>query len=177
MKLLRYFIIIIFSLFGTFSAIASPKFNGSASFYSVGNLVSYNIQQIYNNDPYYTTGSIQIETYGTWTPYQGTGSIFGSSLYTGYLQGIYPGYAYTNLSDTVAFSDSPTNYAYLVVVLREWNGYRYIGTDYRNVLVSSYFPIYYAAPSITTNPSNTTISFGQNSTIRVTASGSGTLSY
>lgn len=161
----------------TSSAISAPKFAGNISFYSVGNLVNYTVDQIYNDSLLYSTGTIQVQVYGTWAPYFGSGLIFGTDLYVGYLSPLNPGFAYFSLSDTVAFTDSPTNYTYLVVILKEWNGFQYVRTDYRTVAVSLFFPNYYEPPSITTQPQSQTATAGQGVTMSVAADGSGTLTY
>ncbi len=161
----------------TSSAISAPRFAGGISFASAGNLVTYTVDEIYNDSALFSTGSIQVAVYGTWAPYLGSGLIFGTDLYIGYLDPLFPNFAYFNLSGTVPFTDSPTNYTYLVVILREWNGFQYVRTDYMNIPVSRFFPTFFASPSIATQPQSQAVSVGQNVTMSVSATGSGTLSY
>ncbi len=161
----------------TSSAISAPRFAGGISFASAGNLVTYTVDEIYNDSVLFSTGSIQVAVYGTWAPYLGSGLIFGTDLYIGYLDPLFPNFAYYNLSGTVPFTDSPTNYTYLVVILREWNGFQYVRTDYMNIPVSRFFPTFFASPSIATQPQSQAVSVGQNVTISVSATGSGTLTY
>ena len=124
----------------TLNLSGAAKFNGSISFFSSGNLVGYNIPQIYNDSSLYTTGTLVIQIVGVYQPYYGTGLVYGNTLYTSNtITGIYPGYAYNNDTGIVAFADAPTNYNYLWVGLYEFNGYQYVLSDYQNIPVSLYF--------------------------------------
>ncbi|MFL2843104.1 MAG: hypothetical protein ACJ0BQ_01990 [Coraliomargaritaceae bacterium] len=124
----------------TLNLSGAAKFNGSISFFSSGNLVGYNIPQIYNDSSLYTTGTLVIQIVGVYQPYYGTGLVYGNTLYTSdTITGIYPGYAYNNDTGVVAFADAPSNYNYLWVGLYEFNGYQYVLSDYQNIPVSLYF--------------------------------------
>ena len=158
------------------TAYAEPKFNGFISFGSVGNLVSYRIDQIYNNSAIYTTGTIRVSVYGMYYPYAG-GVGYGTLLYSAFLDPLYPNYAYSNLTGTVAFNYAPSNYTYLAVLLDEYTINSFRQTDYVTVAVSAYFPTYYSAPSILTNPISNTVTAGSSHTFSVVASGSATLTY
>ena len=173
----RIAVILLAVIFVTSSANSAPRFGGGVSFASAGNLVTYSVDEIYNDSALFSTGTIQIVVYGTWVPYLGSGLIFGTELYVGYLDPLFPNFAYFNLSGTVPFTDSPTNYTYLVAILREWNGFQYVRTDYINIPVSRFFPTFFASPSITAQPQSQAVSVGQNVTLSVSATGSGTLSY
>ncbi len=167
------FIFIVATILGLSGALAAPKFFGGISFTSNGNQVNYYIQEIYNDSNFQTTGSIRIQVYGTWTPYGGTGLLYGTFLYDNPsdLSPLYPGYAYYNLANTISFADSPSNYSYLVVFMAEWNGSSYVRTDYRNIPVSSFLQVYYLAPSITSHPSGATLNSGSTATLSVSADG------
>ena len=158
------------------TAYAEPKFNGLISFGSAGNLVSYRIDQIYNNSAIYATGTIRVSVYGLYYPYDG-GVGYGTFLYSGLLDPLYPNYVYNNLTGTVAFNYPPSNYTYLAMLLDEYTIYGYRQTDYVTMEVSTYFPNYYSAPSILTNPISNTVTAGSSHTFSVVSSGSATLTY
>ena len=152
---------------------AAAKFNGNVSFYSAGNLVGYNIEQIYNDSSIYTTGTIAISVVGTYAPYYAVGQVYGTQLYiSNPSPGLNPGYSYNNDTGIVAFSDAPTNYTYLWVGLYEFNGSQYVISDYRNILVSAYFPAPIDPPAITSNPSSTVLDAGESAVLSVSVSGS-----
>lgn len=158
----------------TFSA---AKFNGAISFFSSGNLVGYNIPQIYNDSSIYTTGSISISIVGTYAPYYGVGQIYGTRLYiSSPAAGLYPGYAYNNDTGIVAFADAPTNYSYLCVGLYEYSGTAWLLSDYQNILVSTYFPEPIDPPVLNSVSSSSEVSLGSDLTLSANASGE-SLSY
>lgn len=151
---------------------AGAKFNGSISFFSSGNLIGYNIPQIYNDSPYYTTGTLALYVVGTYSPYYGSGSIYGTQLYVSNpFAGLPPGYAYNNDTGIVAFSDDPINYTYLWVGLYEYNGLQYVLADFQNIPVQLYFSPPPEPPAISTQPSSYSGVAGQNFNISVVASG------
>ena len=172
-KSIAFYFVVIF-LLNDNPLTAAAKFNGNVSFYSAGNLVGYNIEQIYNDSSIYTTGTIAISVVGTYAPYYGVGQVYGTQLYiSNPSSGLNPGYSYNNDTGIVAFSDAPTNYTYLWVGLYEFNGAQYVISDYRNILVSAYFPAPIDPPVITSNPSSTVLDAGESTVLSVTASGTG----
>lgn len=170
-KSIAFYFVVIF-LLNDNPLTAAAKFNGNVSFYSAGNLVGYNIEQIYNDSSIYTTGTIAISVVGTYAPYYGVGQVYGTQLYiSNPAPGLYPGYSYNNDTGIVEFSDAPTNYTYLWVGLYESNGFQYVISDYRNILVSTYFPEPIDPPSINTISSSTDVSLGSNLTLSANVSG------
>jgi len=138
---LKLSFILALAVASTSYSFAAAKFNGNISFYSSGNLVGYNIPQIYNTSSTYSTGTLAMYVVGTYAPYYGVGLIYGTELYASLpYDGLYPSYVYNNDSGVVAFSDAPANYTYLWVGLYEYNGFEYALSDYQNILVSTYFP-------------------------------------
>ena len=153
-------------------AFSGARFNGPISFFSSGNLVGYNIPQIYNDSLYYSTGTLALYIVGTYSPYYGVGQIYGTQLYVSSpFQGLLPSYSYNNDSGVVAFSDAPTNYTNLWVGLYEFNGVQYILADYQNIPVERYFTIPIDPPLISTQPTGVSAIEGQSFVLTVSASG------
>ena len=167
-------LVLIFAFLSLFvgTLFSGARFNGPISFFSSGNLVGYNIPQIYNDSLYYSTGTLALYIVGTYSPYYGVGQIYGTQLYVSSpFQGLLPSYSYNNDSGVVAFSDAPTNYTNLWVGLYEFNGVQYILADYQNIPVERYFTIPIDPPLISTQPTGVSAIEGQSFVLTVSASG------
>jgi hypothetical protein len=169
---LKLSFILALAVASTSYSFAAAKFNGNISFYSSGNLVGYNIPQIYNTSSTYSTGTLAMYVVGTYAPYYGVGLIDGTELYVSPpFDGLYPSYVYNNDSGVVAFSDAPANYTYLWVGLYEYNGFEYVLSDYQNILVTTYFPAPTDPLAVSSHPTSLNLNVGQRAAFSVTASG------
>jgi hypothetical protein len=137
MKNSSFFTIVCLTFLSILSALSEARsqsiaMSGIVGYESFGNFVTLSAKRVDNfRAEGSISGSLSLQLWAIDQPYYGQG-LYGYKMGEANLGTLPGGYYISDISRTVAFDEPPRGYYNMVLVIGEWNGYKYIIFDWYN---------------------------------------------